>query len=130
MISRMSISKIFYITAYLVFFLRVEAQLANPDYYSLFQQSGSRPTRLIDSNGTILHEWPNVELSAHSGAVAYLREDGLLLRSGQRAGGASGLLPGSFGTLQLVEWDGDVVWEFDLQMEGLTLHHDLSLIHI
>ena len=101
-----------------------EAQLANPEYYTLFHgtQIG---TRLIDSDGTVLHSWTST-LSAPSGTTAYLREDGLLLRSGQRGSVPGGFLAGSFGTLQLVTWDSEVVWEFDLQQQGLTtLHHDM-----
>jgi len=61
-----------------------QAQLPNPDYYSLFQLTGGAgETRLIDSAGAVLHTWES-DLSAPSGTVAYLREDGLLLRSGQR----------------------------------------------
>ena len=102
------------------------AQLPNPDYYTLFQLTGGDgETRLIDSAGTVLHTWES-DLIAASGTTAYLREDGLLLRSGQR-GFVRGFLPGSWSTVQLVEWDGTVVWEFTQQVAGsLTFHHDLK----
>ena len=59
-------------------------QLPNPDYYSVYQQTGlRRDTVLVDSEGTVLHTWPS-DLLAPNGATAYLREDGLLLRSAQR----------------------------------------------
>jgi len=59
-----------------------QAQLPNPDYYSLFQLTGgSGETRLIDSQGLVLHTWAS-NLSAPSGSAAYLREDGLLLKNG------------------------------------------------
>ena len=107
--------------------LPAAAQLANPEYYSLYQETAAgNETRLIDSDGTLLHSWAN-GLAAPSGSTAYLREDGLLQRSGQRGNGGGGFLAGSFGTLQLVEWEGDVVWEFDLQVSGdRTLHHDVK----
>ena len=80
-----------------------QAQLPNPDYYSLFQiTGGSGETRLIDSAGSVLHTWES-DLSAASGTAAYLREDGLLLRSGQRGVSGGGFLPGSWSTVQLVE---------------------------
>ena len=109
--------------------LPLQAQLANPEYYSLFQEAGaSTETRLINSTGEVLHTWSN-GLNAHSGSVAYLREDGLLLRSGQRSGVAGGVLPGSYGTVQLVDPEGQVLWEFDLQQANeLTLHHDFKPI--
>ena len=104
-----------------------QAQLPNPDYYSLFQLTGgSGETRLIDSQGSVLHTWAS-NLSAPSGSTAYLREDGLLLRSGQRADiFATGFLAGSWSTVQLVESDGNVVWEYTQQVPGQLL----SLIHI
>ena len=107
--------------------LPVGAQLENPEYYSLYHSTTSAVgTQLINSNGTVLHSWEST-LSAPSASTAYLREDGLLLRSGQSGGVPSGFLPGSFGTLQLLTWEGAVVWEFTLQEQGeLTLHHDME----
>ena len=105
-----------------------QAQLPNPDYYTLFQLTGSSSeTRLIDSAGSVLHSWQS-DISAVSGTAAYLREDGLLLRSGQRGAIPAGaFLPGSWSTVQLVESDGTVVWEYTQQVVGeLTLHHDLK----
>ena len=105
-----------------------QAQLPNPDYYTLFQLTGGPgETRLIDSAGTVLHTWES-NISAPSGTAAYLREDGLLLRSGQRGAVPLGsFLPGSWGTVQLVEMDGTVVWEYTQQVAGeLTFHHDLK----
>lgn len=105
-----------------------QAQLPNPDYYSLFQLTGGAgETRLIDSEGTVLHTWES-NLSAPSGTAAYLREDGLLLRSGRLIDlPAFGFLPGSWSTVQLVEMDGTVVWEYTQQITGeLTFHHDLK----
>jgi len=103
-----------------------QAQLPNPDYYSLFQiTGGAGETRVIDSAGSALHTWES-NISAPSGTAAYLREDGLLLRSGQR-GTAGGFLAGSWSTVQLVESDGTVVWEYTQQVPGeLTFHHDLK----
>ena len=103
-----------------------QAQLPNPDYYTLFQITGGPgQTRVIDSAGSVLHTWDS-NISAVSGTAAYLREDGLLLRSGQR-GVAGGFLPGSWSTVQLVEMDGTVVWEYTQQVAGqLTFHHDLK----
>ncbi len=105
-----------------------QAQLPNPDYYTLFQLTGGAgETRLIDSEGTVLHTWES-NISAPSGTSAYLREDGLLLRAGQRGAVPPGaFLPGSWGTVQLVEMDGTVVWEYTQQVVGeLTFHHDLK----
>lgn len=115
--------------AFLLPTLVCQAQLPNPDYYSLFQLTGGAgETRLIDSAGSVLHIWEGSNLSAPSGTAAYLREDGLLLRSGQRNDiPARGFLPGSWSTVQLVEMDGTVVWEYTQQVTGeLTFHHDLK----
>ncbi|MDB2687301.1 aryl-sulfate sulfotransferase [Mariniblastus sp.] len=114
--------------AFLLIPIVCQAQLPNPDYYALFQVTGgSGETRLIDSAGTVLHSW-ETDLFAASGTTAYLREDGLLLRSGQRRDlPTGGFLPGSWSTVQLVEPDGTVVWDYTLQVSGeLTLHHDIK----
>ena len=107
-----------------------QAQLPNPDYYSLFQiTGGSGQTRLIDSAGEVLHTWDS-NIFAPSGTSAYLREDGLLLRAGQSGAVPPGaFLPGSWSTVQLVEMDGTVVWEYTQQVAGeLTFHHDITPI--
>ena len=106
-----------------------QAQLPNPDYYSLFQiTGGAGESRLIDSAGTVLHTWES-DINAPSGSTSYLREDGLLLRSGQIGALPAGFLPGSWGTVQLVAMDGTVVWEYTQQIPGqLTFHHDIKPI--
>lgn len=103
------------------------AQLPNPEYYTLYQiTGGAGETQLIDSAGTVIHRWDN-DLNVPSGTAAYLREDGLLLRSGQSGSVPAGFLAGSWGTVQLVEWDGTVVWEYTDQVAGeRTFHHDLK----
>ena len=107
--------------------LPIGAQLPNPEYYTLYYTT-SNNTQLIDSNGSTLHTWPN-NLTALSGTTAYLREDGLLLRSGQRGPNLGGFLAGSYSSLQLITWEGEVVWQFDLQAQGsVTLHHDMKCL--
>ncbi len=123
----MTIRLLFFLS-FLLTPLVCQAQLPNPDYYALFQLTGgSGETRLIDSEGTVLHTWES-NLSAVNGSAAYLREDGLLLRSGQRNDIPGGdFLPGSWSTVQLVESDSTVVWEHTQQVPGeLTFHHDLK----
>ena len=105
--------------------LQAGAQLPNPEYYTLYH-STSNNTQLIDSNGTTLHTWANT-LTPLSGTTAYLREDGLLLRSGQNGANPGGFLGGSYSSLQLVTWEGQVQWQFNLQTQGeVTLHHDMK----
>ena len=104
-----------------------QAQLPNPDYYTVFQLTGGAgQSRVIDSAGTVLHTWPS-NINAPSGSSSYLREDGLLLRAGQIGALPAGFLPGSWSTVQLLESDGTVAWEYTLQVPGqITLHHDLK----
>ena len=104
-----------------------QAQLPNPDYYTVFQLTGGAgQSQVIDSAGTVLHTWPS-NINAPSGSSSYLREDGLLLRAGQIGGLPAGFLPGSWSTVQLLESDGTVAWEYTLQIPGqITLHHDLK----
>ena len=49
-----------------------QAQLPNPDYYTVFQLTGGAgQSRVIDSAGTVLHTWPS-NINAPSGSSSYL----------------------------------------------------------
>ncbi len=84
---------------------------------------------LLDPNGKIVHTWKGYEGHVPETASVHLLENGLLLR--QQAPGdwleLLGTQVGSYGILQLVDWDGNVVWEYERCIVGQhCLHHDIE----
>jgi Spy/CpxP family protein refolding chaperone len=90
--------------------------------YTLLAPMMSSKVYLIDLEGKVVRTWD----CDSAGMSAYLLEDGHLLRSGMNAqqpfGGGG---PGATGRIQEYTWEGELVWDFKLGNEKLSLHHDL-----
>lgn len=88
--------------------------------YNLINPSGDF-IYLYDNAGRVVHSW-KVE---HSGVVAYLLENGHLFRNvevtnrNQRFRG-----PAIGGRLQEIDWDGNLVWDFEYHSDKRLPHHD------
>ena len=83
---------------------------------------------LTDMNGETVHRW-EPERYQPEGSVAYLLENGLLLRTVSRHRWLrSGNYPvGAAGTVQLLDWDSNVVWEYEMDVPGKhVFHHDVD----
>ena len=87
--------------------------------YSLVAPMNSTSTYLIDMDGRVVNEWKSGYTPALS---AYLLENGHLLRPAANRGGFG---PGAGGRIQEFDWDGELVWDFALEEEGLSPHHDI-----
>lgn len=84
---------------------------------------------LLDPDGNIAHTWDAHEPGAPEVASVWLLENGTLLRQ-QPIGDyldLEGTQVGSYGILQLVDWDGKVLWEYERCIVGQhCLHHDMK----
>ena len=83
---------------------------------------------LTDMNGEIVHEWEPGPYHPE-GSVAYLLENGLLLRtvSSHDWMHREHYPVGTAGTVQLLDWDSNVVWEYEMDVPGRhVIHHDVD----
>ena len=83
---------------------------------------------LTDMYGETVHRW-EPERYQPEGSVAYLLENGLLLRTvSSHHWLHSGNYPvGAAGTVQLLDWDSNVVWEYEMDVPGKhVMHHDVD----
>ena len=116
----------FYIIA-IIFFQTAISQVS--DGYYLFSPVISFPeedqvyqTLLMDTSGTIIHEWIH---SKGTASTAYLLSDSTLLRPCKitppifDAGGAGGLI-------QLLSWNNDILWEYEIINIEESQHHDIE----
>ena len=93
--------------------------------YTLFAPMRSTTTYLIDNCGEQVHSWP----SAHKPNVAaYLLENGNLLRMGQTfnlgfLGGG-----GNCSNIEMIDWNGNVIWNYDFSSDTTCLHHDVEYL--
>jgi len=90
--------------------------------YTLFNPTNSRTTSLINMDGRSEHTWNNARGGGYS---VYLLENGHILRPAQvnnpqlRGGAYAGLV-------QEINWEGDVVWEFEYSSATYITHHDIE----
>jgi hypothetical protein len=91
------------------------------DGYTLLGSSTAPRTHLIDNAGNKVHTWT----SAYPATSSYLLEDGRLLRNC--------ILPlpmkdfnnnGGTGRIEILDWDSNVTWFYDLSNAQYQLHHD------
>ncbi|MCL4250714.1 MAG: arylsulfotransferase family protein [Anaerolineae bacterium] len=96
--------------------------------YTLISPLFSTETILLDNEQATVHTWT---LPYLSGGAAYLLEDGRLLQTGIIE--ESGWFPeairtGGYGHINLLDWDGKVLWEYTLHTETQFAHHGLELM--
>ncbi|MBN2685762.1 MAG: aryl-sulfate sulfotransferase [Pontiellaceae bacterium] len=111
------------------------------DGYTLFSPLNGTTTYLIDMNGDVVHTW---DLESAAAFSTYFLDNGHLLRSASKGGGmgfgmggfggrqrgaAEGGPPGGIGAggkIQEIDWDGNVVWEYEYSTDTQVPHHDIE----
>lgn len=88
--------------------------------YTLITSHHTTTTYLINNCGNVVHTW---ESDFFYGNSVDLLENGLLLRS-TKANSEDLLAGGAGGRVELLDWDGNIVWEFDYATETYRHHHD------
>lgn len=94
------------------------------DGYTLFAPSGSTSTYLINNCGELVHQW---ESQYRPGAVAYLMEDGSILRAAQLNNDQI-LAGGGGGRIEKISWEGELLWSFDYNNNLVRQHHDFEVL--
>lgn len=88
---------------------------------TLFQPVGSTTAYLVDTTGTVVHEWAGTQ---RPGLSVYLLEDGTLLRTTRQQGGPQG----GPASVQKVAWDGTITWSYTLPSPAYRQHHDVEIL--
>jgi len=92
------------------------------DGYVLLAPLNSKSIHLVDLDGKVAHTW---KTSNTPGAATYFLPNGNLLRCGQVDPNPRFHGGGTGGRIQELDWNGKVVWNYDLDNEVLTQHHDV-----
>ncbi len=103
--------------------LQYEAETS--EGYTLFRPLFTGNTFLIDNCGRVVNEW---ESDWAFGTSVYLRQDGALLRPSLSTPGVNPVFQvgGVMDRVELVDWDGTVLWDFVYSDSMRMLHHDVE----
>ena len=90
--------------------------------YTLFAPMSYNVTYLIDNNGELVQSWPS---EYRPGLSVYILENGDLLRT-RIIQGQLFQTGGHGGGVEIIDWDGNLVWEFDYFSDQYWQHHDIE----
>lgn len=93
------------------------------DGYTLIAPMRSRNIYLIDNCGEIVHRWQSQYQNA---TVAYMLEDGSLIRSYAVPGSFSG--GGITGGIEHIDWESNVIWDYEYTSNDYHHHHDFEVL--
>jgi len=94
-----------------------------PNPVILFSPIASTSVYLMGLDGQLLHEWKTGDPPGYS---VYLLPTGNLLRANSLADRPLSALQGSNGgRVEMLDWDGKVVWRFDYATAAGQQHHDV-----
>ena len=94
------------------------------DGYTLVAPATATRTHLIDNCGRVINQWDS---EYRTGESVYLLEDGSLLRTARLTsevfnGGGIG------GRVEHFNWDGDLIWSYNLATDTAHHHHDMAYL--
>ncbi|MGB4654024.1 MAG: aryl-sulfate sulfotransferase [Bacteroidales bacterium] len=91
--------------------------------YTLFSPLMGTTTYLIDNCGEVVHKW---ESTRTPGLKAYLTADGKLVRA---AASYNTVFNGRWGgTIEVFNWEGDLIWEYVISDNFKCQHHDIECL--
>jgi hypothetical protein len=92
--------------------------------YTLFAPLTSTTTYLIDNCGEKVHDW----VSAYKpGLSVYVLENGTLLRT-RNTTNSTFTVGGSGGGIEMLDWSGNVIWEYTISSTSECQHHDIEYL--
>ncbi len=90
------------------------------DGFTLF--SVHKKSFLINNCGEKINEWTS---DYPPGNAVYLLPNGNLLRAGRNDGQSTITFGGSGGVVELFDWDGNLLWQFEYNNNQMRQHHDV-----
>lgn len=92
--------------------------------YTLISPLSSNRVFLLNNDGLVVHYW---QTDRQPGQSAYLREDGVLVRGGKVDNFFQfPSTTGSGGSIQMYDWDSNLVWNFVASSPYRMSHHDIE----
>jgi len=94
--------------------------------YNLIYPERQSDIFLLNKCGEIVHQWED-QPEARPASVAYLLENGNILRSKSLANdpNATFITGGAGGIIELVSWDNEILWTYEVSDSNQLQHHDV-----
>jgi len=92
--------------------------------YTLYSKMNSTKAYLLDSAGSVYHEW-TFPSNRRTSYATYMEPGGTLVRS---VSGFNNSFSGAAAlsiAVQKVDWDGNVIWHWSYSSAAYVLHHDI-----
>lgn len=90
------------------------------DGFTLF--SVHKKSFLINNCGERINEWTS---EFPPGNAVYLLPNGNLLRAGRKDGQSTISFGGSGGVVEIFDWDGNLIWQYEYNNNQMRQHHDV-----
>ena len=94
------------------------------DGYILYTPWYGMETYLINNTGEVVHKWSS--LTPPPALPVYLLENGSLLRAGHKFSIRYALGRGATGRVEMFNWVGQKIWNFEYANNKYHLHHDIE----
>ena len=96
--------------------------------YNLLYPLNQPNVYLLNSCGEIVHTWED-EANFRPGNTAYLTEEGLLYKTKRDADVVGDVIfrGGAGETVEVRDWDNNLLWDFTLNDDKFRLHHDIAV---
>lgn len=101
----------------------VNSENAAPGYV-LFNVSNSASSYLMNREGEVVHEWKGNFQSI----LSYLTDSGSVVRNAMDPDFPVYYGGGNTGRIQEFNWEGDMIWDFEIASEEHLSHHDIELL--
>lgn len=101
------------------------AQSTPQEGVTLFSPMFSTESHLLDEQQNVVHSWQD---TATPGLSAVLLPNGNLLRSYALPGPGSSRIGGVGGGIHELDWNSQVLWDFQLASPTEQLHHDFQVL--
>lgn len=92
--------------------------------YVFFAPLSGTTSYLIDKEGRLVHSWPS---SYKPGQSVSLLDDGSILRT-EMINNSSFKAGAAAGKLQIIDWDGNVTWDWTWSSSTYLTHHDAKMM--
>ena len=94
--------------------------------YTIFSPMMSTSTFLINNSGEVVHTW---ESHYRPRISVYLLENGNILRTGDLIPNpVFAMAGGNGGNVEIIDWNGTVLWDFEYSTDLYCLHHDVEML--
>ena len=93
--------------------------------YTFFSPFSGTKAYMVDNCGNLVNEW---DRGTRPGLAAYFLDNGLMMRTFKPALNGPFTSASNAGGIELVDWDNNTVWSYQINTEEQLSHHDAVMM--